>query len=138
MLAARGLEGLIRTVDECPSWSVAQTSLKLMPSPEARSVANVKAHLLANPLKPGNQREVSAGTARMDDCQPFLEVHGCAMRRASPPVPPKASSMKKRGLSRKTGDRLAFNGSLNETEAGWTQNWESLNIFRSWFVMIPA
>ena len=32
----------------------------------------------------------------------------------------------------KTGDRLAFNGSLNETEAGWTQNWESLNIFRSW------
>jgi hypothetical protein len=27
------------------------------------------------------------------------------------------------------GDRLAFNGSLNETEAGWQRNWESLNVF---------
>jgi len=32
----------------------------------------------------------------------------------------------------KTGDRLAFNGSLNETAAGWTRNWESLNVFTSW------
>ena len=32
----------------------------------------------------------------------------------------------------KTGDRLAFNGSLNETAAGWTKNWESLNVFTSW------
>jgi len=32
----------------------------------------------------------------------------------------------------KTGDRLAFNGSINETEAGWTRNWESFNAFTSW------
>ncbi|MBV9251793.1 MAG: DEAD/DEAH box helicase family protein, partial [Acetobacteraceae bacterium] len=30
------------------------------------------------------------------------------------------------------GNVLAFNGSLNETEAGWTRNWESLNVFASW------
>lgn len=32
----------------------------------------------------------------------------------------------------KTGDRLAFNGSINETEFGWTRNWESFNAFTSW------
>ncbi|RWA80835.1 DEAD/DEAH box helicase [Mesorhizobium sp.] len=32
----------------------------------------------------------------------------------------------------KTGDRLAFNGSINETEFGWTRNWESFNVFTSW------
>lgn len=32
----------------------------------------------------------------------------------------------------KTGESLAFNGSLNETAAGWTKNWESLNVFTTW------
>lgn len=32
----------------------------------------------------------------------------------------------------KTGDRLVFNGSLNETLSGWTQNWETFHVFRSW------
>ncbi len=32
----------------------------------------------------------------------------------------------------KTGDRLAFNGSINETEFGWARNWESFNAFTSW------
>lgn len=30
------------------------------------------------------------------------------------------------------GDRLAFNGSVNETAAGWTMNWESYDVFTSW------
>lgn len=30
------------------------------------------------------------------------------------------------------GDRLVFNGSLNETLAGWTQNWDTFHVFRSW------
>ncbi len=32
----------------------------------------------------------------------------------------------------KTGAAVAFNGSLNETAAGWTKNWESLNVFTTW------
>jgi SNF2-related domain/PLD-like domain len=32
----------------------------------------------------------------------------------------------------KTGDRIAFSGSINETVAGWTTNWESFNCFTSW------
>ena len=30
------------------------------------------------------------------------------------------------------GDRLAWTGSLNETKAGWKNNWESISVFRSW------
>lgn len=32
----------------------------------------------------------------------------------------------------KTGDRIAFSGSINETVSGWTTNWESFNCFTSW------
>jgi superfamily II DNA or RNA helicase len=32
----------------------------------------------------------------------------------------------------KTGDRIAFSGSVNETAFGWTTNWESFNCFTSW------
>lgn len=32
----------------------------------------------------------------------------------------------------KTGDRLAFTGSINETAQGWTRNWESFSVFTSW------
>jgi len=35
-------------------------------------------------------------------------------------------------LEDKTGDRIAFSGSNNETAAGWTKNWESFNCFTSW------
>ena len=95
----------------------------------------VTAHLLANPLKPGNQREVEAVEllAWMVANQ-ILEVQvavPCDEQRR--PIPAQGIFHEKAGIIEdKTGDRLAFNGSLNETEAGWTQNWESLNIFRSW------
>lgn len=32
----------------------------------------------------------------------------------------------------KTGDKLAFNGSVNESWQGWTQNWESFHVFCAW------
>lgn len=32
----------------------------------------------------------------------------------------------------KTGDRLAFSGSVNETARGWKLNWESFHVFCSW------
>ena len=136
-LAARGLEGLIRnggrmrllvgcTLDQPEVEAIAKGA-------ECR--AQVKAHLLANPLKPGNQHEVEALEllAWMVATQ-ILEVQvavPCDQHRR--PIPAQGIFHEKAGIIEdKTGDRLAFNGSLNETEAGWTQNWESLNIFRSW------
>jgi len=32
----------------------------------------------------------------------------------------------------KLGNRLAFNGSVNETAQGWTENWESFHVFTDW------
>lgn len=32
----------------------------------------------------------------------------------------------------KNGDRLAFNGSINETANGWKNNWESFHVYTTW------
>ena len=32
----------------------------------------------------------------------------------------------------KTGNRLAFNGSINETAQGWRKNWDSFHVFTTW------
>ncbi len=136
-LAARGIEGLIRN----------NGRMRLLvgctlDQPEVEAIAKgaecrdqVKAHLLANPLKPGNQREVEAlELLAWMVANQILGVQvavPCDEHRR--PVPAQGIFHEKAGIIEdKTGDRLAFNGSLNETEAGWTRNWESLNIFRSW------
>src|ERR1017187_865462 len=136
-LAARGLEGLIRNGGRM-RLLVGCT----LGQPEVDAIAKgaecrdqVKAHLLANPLRPGNQREVQAlELLAWMVANQILEVQVAVpcdeLRR---PIPAQGIFHEKAGIIEdKTGDRLAFNGSLNETEAGWTQNWESLNIFRSW------
>ena len=136
-LAARGIEGLIRnggrmrllvgcTLDQPEVDAIAKGA-------ECRD--QVTAHLLANPLKPGNQREIEAlELLAWMVANQLLEVQvavPCDEQRR--PVAAQGIFHEKAGIIEdKTGDRLAFNGSLNETEAGWTQNWESLNIFRSW------
>lgn len=135
-LAARGIEGLVRnggrmrllvgcTLDQAEVDAIAKSA-------ECR--AKVTAHLLANPLRPGNQRESEAlELLAWMVANQLLEVQvavPCDEQRR--PVSAQGIFHEKAGIIEdKTGDRLAFNGSLNETEAGWTQNWESLNIFRS-------
>ena len=32
----------------------------------------------------------------------------------------------------RAGNRIAWNGSLNETAAGWQRNWESIHVYTSW------
>ena len=49
------------------------------------------------------------------------------------PIPSDGIFHEKAGIvADRTGDRLAWNGSLNETAAGWRQNWESINVYTSW------
>ncbi len=136
-LAARGIEGLVRN-----NGRMRMLVGCTLAEPEIQAIAKgtecreqVKAHLLANPLKPGNQREVEAlELLAWMVANQILEVQvavPCDEYRR--PIPTQGIFHEKAGIIEdKTGDRLAFNGSLNETEAGWTQNWESLNIFRSW------
>ena len=49
------------------------------------------------------------------------------------PIPSDGIFHEKAGIvADRTGDRLAWNGSLNETVAGWRRNWESINVYTSW------
>ncbi len=136
-LAARGLEGLIRNSGRMRllvGCTLGQPEVDAI-AKGAECRAQVTAHLLANPLKPGNQREIEAlELLAWMVANQILEVQvaiPCDQHRR--PVASQGIFHEKAGIIEdKTGDRLAFNGSLNETEAGWTQNWESLNIFRSW------
>ncbi len=49
------------------------------------------------------------------------------------PIPSHGIFHEKAGIIEdRTGDRLAWNGSLNETAAGWRTNWESINVYTSW------
>ena len=49
------------------------------------------------------------------------------------PVPDGAIFHEKAGIVEDgAGSRIAWNGSLNETAAGWQRNWESLQVFTSW------
>ena len=34
----------------------------------------------------------------------------------------------------RTGGRIAWTGSLNETVAGWRSNWETINVYTGWGV----
>lgn len=95
----------------------------------------LQAHLLANPLRPKSQREIEAlEILAWMVANEFLEVKvGVPCDDHRRPIPASGIFHEKAGIIEdKTGDRLAFNGSLNETEAGWTRNWESLNVFLSW------
>ena len=49
------------------------------------------------------------------------------------PVPDGAIFHEKAGIVEDgAGSRIAWNGSLNETAAGWQRNWESVHVYTSW------
>ena len=49
------------------------------------------------------------------------------------PVPADGLFHEKAGIIEdRGGNRIAWNGSLNETEAGWKHNWEAINVYTSW------
>ena len=136
-LASRGVEELVRNQGRmrllvgCTLATEEVDAIKQ----GAEMREQLKAHLLANPLKPKSQREIEAlELLAWMVANQFLEVKvavPCDEYRR--PIPASGIFHEKAGIIEdKTGDRLAFNGSLNETAAGWTRNWESLNVFLSW------
>ncbi|MEW5722288.1 MAG: SNF2-related protein, partial [Thermodesulfobacteriota bacterium] len=64
----------------------------------------------------------------------YLEVKVAVPCDASrKPVPSVGIFHAKAGIIEdKTGNRLAFSGSINETAAGWLHNYESFHVFTSW------
>jgi SNF2 family DNA or RNA helicase len=136
-LASRGVEGMVRNQGRmrmlvgCTLGPDEVNAIKH--GAELRE--QLKAHLVGNPLKPRNQSEIQAlELLAWMVANQFLEVKvAVPCDEHQRPIPASGIFHEKAGIIEdKTGDRLAFNGSLNETAAGWTRNWESLNVFLSW------
>ncbi|MEK0082317.1 DEAD/DEAH box helicase [Benzoatithermus flavus] len=136
-LAARGVEWLVanggrmRLIVGC---TLDLPEIEAIEKGEALK-AQVERHIRANPLVPQDQHAIDA----LELLAWLVEQGRLDIRIAVPcdehrrPVPADGLFHEKAGVVEdKTGDRIAFNGSLNETAAGWTKNWESLNVFTSW------
>jgi hypothetical protein len=136
-LAARGIEGLALN-----GGRMRMVVARTLNPPEIEAIekgeelrAQVVRHFAAMPLMPADPG-MAAGLELLAwmVSQGLLDVRvGIPCDDQRRPVPAEGLFHEKAGIIEdKTGDRLAFNGSLNETAAGWTRNWESLNVFTSW------
>lgn len=136
-LAARGVERLVanggrmRMIVGC---TLEEAEVQAIEKGESLK-AVVEARFTAMPLVPPD-----AGAAEALEllawmvAQGILEIRvAVPCDRARRPIPAQGIFHEKAGIIEdKTGERIAFNGSLNETASGWTRNWESLNVFTSW------
>ena len=136
-LAARGIEGLIG--NEGRMRLIVGCTLE---SPEIEAIERgeklrdlVQQHLTRRPLDPpdlaaAQALELLAWMIARDHLEVKVAVP-CNKHRQ--PVCNEALFHEKAGIIKDgTGDRIAWNGSLNETVAGWQRNWESINVYRSW------
>lgn len=136
-LAARGIEGLVRnqgrmrlvvgcTLDMAEIEAIAQGE---------KMRGMVERHLAAAPLEPPDDftRDALELLAWMV-AEGILEIKVAVPCDASRrPIPADGIFHEKAGIIEDSaGNRLAWNGSLNETAAGWKHNWESINVFTSW------
>lgn len=136
-LAARGIESLVR--NEGRMRMIVGCTLDIA---EAEAIQRgeslretVAGRLMRMPLLPAHPDEAAAlELLSWMVAKGFLEVRlavPCDTTRK--PVAGVALFHEKAGIVEdKTGDRLAFCGSVNETAGGWLQNWESFHVFCSW------
>ena len=136
-LASRGVEGLVRN-DGVMRMIVGCT----LEEPELRAIergeearAQVEERLARAPLEPPDLQakdalELLAWMVSSGRLQVKVAVPCGDDRR---PVADGALFHEKSGvIEDSAGHKVAWNGSLNETAAGWTRNWESFQVFTSW------
>ena len=136
-LAARGIEGLVRNGGHM-RLIVGCT----LDPPEIEAIEKgedlreqVGKHLADLPLAPPD-----ADAANALELLSWMVAHGhLDVRVAIPcdsggkPIHDNAIFHEKAGIIEdRGGDKIAWNGSLNETAAGWQRNWESINVYTSW------
>ncbi len=136
-LAARGIEGLVRNGGRM-RLIVGCT----LDPPEVQAIeegeelrAQVERHLTGFPLK-GSDSDLTEALELLAwmVAQGHLEVKvavPCDAR--GNPVPESGLFHEKSGIIEdRTGEKIAWTGSLNETAAGWRANWETINVSTSW------
>ncbi len=136
-LAARGIEGLVRN-DGRMRLVVGCT----LEPPEIEAIARgeelrelVERRLTGVPLAPPDP--ASAGALELLAwmvARGFLDVKVAVPCNArGEPTPDGGIFHEKTGIVEdRVGDRIAWTGSLNETRAGWRNNWESFSVYTSW------
>ena len=136
-LAARGIEGLVqngghmRLVVGC---TLDQKEIAAIKEGE-RLRESVELHLKGQPLLPATKNSRDALELLV-----WMVAHGhldikvavpCDDQRR--PIPATGIFHEKTGVIQDSaGNRIAWNGSLNETARGWKENWESMHVYVSW------
>ncbi len=136
-LAARGIEGLVRN-DGRMRLVVGCT----LEPPEIEAIERgeelrelVERRLASLPLDPPDSASVGAlELLAWMVARGFLEVKvAVPCDAAGAPITENAIFHEKTGIVEdRVGDRLAWTGSLNETNAGWQKNWEGIGVYTSW------
>ena len=136
-LVARGLEGLVSN-EGCMRLVVGCT----LEQPEIDAIMRgkqiddvVEKKLTRFPLDPSDQTSVDAlELLAWMVSREFLKVKiAVPCNEEGRPVPNEAIFHAKTGIIEDLrGDRIAWNGSLNETGAGLQMNWESVSVYTSW------
>lgn len=136
-IAARGLEGLIRNDGRMRlivGCTLAEAEVEAIERGAALA-ETVEAALLRAPFNDLDRR-----TAAALELLAWMVARGILeVKVAVPcdgdrrPVPGTAVFHEKCGIIEdKTGNRLAFAGSINETLQGWRYNWDSFHVFTDW------
>ena len=136
-LAARGIEGLVRN----SGYMRLIVGCTLAP-PEIDAIergeelrARVEQHLAELPLAPPD-----AGASGALELLAWMVARGHLDVKVAVPCDPAGKPVSDDGIFHekagiiedRTGEKIAWNGSLNETAAGWRTNWESINVYTSW------
>ena len=136
-LAARGIEGLVRNGGRMRL--VVGCTLE---PPEIEAIEKgeqlrdlVERHLSNLPLAPPDA--MSSGALELLAwmiAKGHLDVKvAVPCNTDKRPIPADGIFHEKAGIIEdRGGNKIAWNGSLNETAAGWKHNWESINVYTSW------
>ena len=135
-LAARGIEGLVRNqgvMRMVVGCTLAQDEIEAIARGERLRDA-VRQRLAEAPLAPDSPGQDALELLAWMVARGHLEVKvAVPCDAARKPVADDAIFHEKTGVVEdRTGERIAWTGSLNETAAGWTRNWERIHVYASW------
>ncbi len=136
-LAARGIEGLVRNRGRMRlivGCTLAPPEIEAIERGEALR-ARVEQRLAVLPLAPPD-----AGASGALELLAWMVARGHLDVKVAVPCDASGKPVSDDGIFHekagviedRTGEKIAWNGSLNETVAGWRTNWESINVFTSW------
>ncbi len=136
-LAARGIEGLVRNRGRMRlivGCTLAPPEIDAIERGEELR-AQVEQRLVELPLAPPD-----AGASGALELLAWMVARGHLDVKVAVPCDASGKPVSDDGIFHekagviedRTGEKIAWNGSLNETAAGWHTNWESINVYTSW------